>query len=121
MIFKRKFPTGLVKGGFSRSLPSRPSGSSGNGLRNYPPPALARSDPLASTIVLSLFFRAALGIERIFHFETLDDPGFAILSGGKKVLSRSWLGGLVRAVTTEAVKKLTHATESWGALRHRRS
>ncbi|WP_437681457.1 hypothetical protein [Sorangium sp. So ce131] len=70
--------------------------------------------------MLSLFFRAALGIERIFHFETLDDAGFAILSGGKKVMSRSRLGGLVRAVTTAAVKKLTHATESWGALRHRK-
>ncbi|WP_437608110.1 hypothetical protein WMF20_45870 [Sorangium sp. So ce834] len=70
--------------------------------------------------MLSLFFRASLGIERIFHFETLDDPGFAILSGGKKVISRSRLGGLVRAVTTEGVKKLTRATEAWGALRNRR-
>ncbi|MDC0681549.1 hypothetical protein [Sorangium atrum] len=69
--------------------------------------------------MLSLFFRAALGIARIFHFETLHDPGFAILSRGKKVISRSRLGGLVRAVTTEGVKKLTHASESWGALRHR--
>ncbi len=74
----------------------------------------------ARRLVLSLFFRAALGIERIFHFETLDDVGFAILSGGKKVMSRSRLGGLVRAVTTAGVKKLTHATESWGALRHLR-
>ncbi|WP_437894977.1 hypothetical protein [Sorangium sp. So ce124] len=74
----------------------------------------------ARRLVLSLFFRAALGTERILHFETLDDPGFAILSGGKKVISRSRLGGLVRAVTTEGVKKLTLATESRGALRHRR-
>jgi hypothetical protein len=29
----------------------------------------------ARRLVLSLFFRAALGIERIFHFETLDDLG----------------------------------------------
>ncbi|WP_437754341.1 hypothetical protein [Sorangium sp. So ce1389] len=34
-------------------------------------------------------------------------------------MSRSRLGGLVRAVTTAGVKKLTHATELWGALRHR--
>ena len=40
----------------------------------------------ARRLVLSLFFRAALGIERIFHFETLDDLGFALLSGGKKVM-----------------------------------
>ena len=67
--------------------------------------------------MLSLFFRAALGIERIFHFETLDDPGFAILTAGKKVMSRSRLGGLVRAVQTTAVKNFTRATESFRALR----
>jgi hypothetical protein len=71
----------------------------------------------ARRLVLSLFFRAALGIERIFHFETLDDPGFALLTGGKKVMSRSRLGGLVRAVKTKAVKKFARATEHLGALR----
>jgi hypothetical protein len=71
----------------------------------------------ARRLALSLFFRAALGIERIFHFETLDDLGFAVLSGGKRVLSRSRLGGLVRAVTTTAVKKFARATEQLGALR----
>jgi hypothetical protein len=67
--------------------------------------------------VLSLFFRAVLGIERIFHFETLDDLGFAILSGGKKVMSRSRLGGLVRAVKTAGVKEFAQATEGLRALR----
>lgn len=67
--------------------------------------------------MLSLFFRAVLGVERIFHFETLDDPGFAILSGGKKVISRSRLGGLVRAVKTAGVDKLMQATEGLRALR----
>jgi len=71
----------------------------------------------ARRLVLSLFFRAALGIERIFHFETLDDPGFAILSGGDKVLSRTELGGLVRAVTTEPVKQLVLSTEQLETLR----
>ena len=72
----------------------------------------------ARRLALSLFFRAALGIERVFHFETLDDPGFAILSGGKKVMSRSRLGGLMRAVTTVGVKKLARATEELRALRN---
>jgi len=71
----------------------------------------------ARRLALSLFFRAVLGIERVFHFETLDDPGFAILSGGKKVMSRSRLGGLMRAVTTAGVKKLARATEELRALR----
>ena len=73
----------------------------------------------ARRLALSLFFRAALGIERIFHFETLDDAGFALLTGGKKVLSRARLGGLVRAVKTKAVTKLARATESLGALRRK--
>jgi hypothetical protein len=71
----------------------------------------------ARRLVLSLFFRAALGIERIFHFETLDDLGFALLSGGKKVLSRSRLGGLMRAVKTRGVKRFARATEHLGDLR----
>ena len=71
----------------------------------------------ARRLVLSLFFRAALGIERIFHFETLDDLGFGLLTGGSRALSRSRLGGLVRAVSTQAVKKFARATERLGKLR----
>jgi hypothetical protein len=66
--------------------------------------------------VLSLFFRAALGIERIFHFETLHDLGFGLLSGGSRALSRSRLGGLVRAVSTPAAKAFARATERLGKL-----
>ena len=75
------------------------------------------SEEKARRLVLSVFFRAALGIERIFHFETLDDPGFALLSGGDTVLSRTTLGGLVRAVKTEPVQQLALSTEQLEALR----
>jgi len=75
------------------------------------------SPEAARRLVLSLFFRAVVGIERIFHFETLDDVGFALLSGGRRVLSRTRLGGLVRTVTTPASKAFTSATEHLGALR----
>lgn len=71
----------------------------------------------AERLVLSLFFRAVLGIARIFHFETLDDVGFAVLTGGRRVLSRSMLGGLVRAVTTRAVHSFSHQLAHWGELR----
>ncbi len=74
----------------------------------------------AQRLVLSLFFRAALGVERIFHFETLDDLGFALLSGGKRVMSRSRLGGLMRAVKTAAVHRFTRATEDLRALEGQR-
>jgi hypothetical protein len=75
------------------------------------------SEEKARRLVLSLFFRAALGIERIFHFETVDDVGFATLSGGDRVLTRTTLGGLVRAVDTEPVKQLVLSTEQLEALR----
>ena len=61
-------------------------------------------------LALSLYFKAILGIERIFHFETLDDPGFALLSGGKKVMSRSCLGGLLRKVPIRGLNRLMSAT-----------
>ncbi|HWU90984.1 MAG TPA: hypothetical protein VN253_27150 [Kofleriaceae bacterium] len=76
-----------------------------------------KSEDHARRLVLSLFFRAVLGIQRIFHFETITDKGFAILTGGEKVLSRVHLGSWARAVSTPAVKAFTRATERLGALR----
>lgn len=67
--------------------------------------------PHAFRLVLSLFFKAVLGIQRVFHFETLDDPGFAILTGGSRVLSRNMLGGLIRAAPVRGVFRFAHATE----------
>ena len=60
----------------------------------------------AGRTVLSMFFKAIVGIERIFHFETLDDSGFALLTGGQKVLDRNTLGALVRKVDIEGVRQL---------------
>lgn len=62
-------------------------------------------------LVLSLFFKAVLGVQRIFHFETLNDLGFAILTGGKCVLSRTTLGGLVRAAPVRGVLRFVRATQ----------
>jgi len=54
-------------------------------------------------LVLSLFFKAALGLQRIFHFDSINDLGFAHLTGGKRLaLSRTVLGHLVRVVSTRA-------------------
>jgi hypothetical protein len=64
----------------------------------------------AVRLVLSLFFKAALGIPRVFHFETLRDPGFAILSGGKRVRTRQALGSLVRRASLAGVRRLMKAT-----------
>lgn len=61
-------------------------------------------------LVLSLWFKAVLGVQRIFHFETLHDVGFALLTGGTTVLGRSQLGGLVRAVSFCTVKNFVRRT-----------
>lgn len=60
--------------------------------------------------MLSLFFKAVVGVPRIFHFETLRDPGFAILSGGRTVLTRHALGGLVRRVPLMGLRRFMKAT-----------
>jgi len=65
----------------------------------------------ATRLVLSLFFKAVLGIPRVFHFETLHDLGFAILTDGKQVLSRTVLGGLVRAAPVKGVLRFVRATQ----------
>ncbi len=65
----------------------------------------------ARRLVLSLFFKAALGIERIFHFDTQHDPGLAVLTGGTRVLGRNALGSLLRAAPVRGVLRLVHATE----------
>lgn len=51
-----------------------------------------------------------VGVPRIFHFETLQDPGFAILSGGRTVLTRHALGGLVRRVALSGVRCFMKST-----------
>src|SRR5688572_6426936 len=61
-------------------------------------------------LVLSLFFKAIVGVPRIFHFETLQDPGFAILSGARTVLTRHALGALVRRVALTAVRRFVTST-----------
>lgn len=62
-------------------------------------------------LVLSLYFKAVLGVQRIFHFDSLSDIGFAWLTGGPRILSRNTLGGLVRAASTQGVKKLIRLTQ----------
>lgn len=61
-------------------------------------------------LALSLYFKAILGIQRIFHFETLDDAGFALLTGGKKVISRGRLGQYIRKVSTQTVERFMRET-----------
>jgi hypothetical protein len=65
----------------------------------------------AGRLVLSLFFKAVLGIQRLFHFDSLTDVGFALLTGGLRILSRRTLGQWVRAVSTRSVNKFMRLTQ----------
>lgn len=62
-------------------------------------------------LCLSLVLKPLVGIERIFHFETARDVGLALLTGGRRVLSRSTLGSWVRQVPESAMQLLMRATE----------
>lgn len=62
-------------------------------------------------LVLSLFFKAILGVQRIFHFDSLSDVGFALLTGGRRILCRNTLGGLVRAAATRSVSKFIRLSQ----------
>lgn len=65
----------------------------------------------AGRLVLSLFFKAVLGIQRIFHFDSLTDVGLALLTGGERVLPRRALGALVRGVSTRSVHAFVRLTQ----------
>ena len=65
----------------------------------------------AGRLVLSLFFKAVLGIQRLFHFDSLTDVGLALLTGGPRILSRRTLGTLVRAVSTRSVNTFVRLTQ----------
>jgi hypothetical protein len=72
---------------------------------------LGRAGALGGRLVLSLFFKAILGVQRVFHFDSIEDLGFAILTGGeRRALDRNTLGQLVRAAPTRAVQRFVGVT-----------
>jgi hypothetical protein len=72
---------------------------------------LGRTGAIGGRLVLSLFFKAVLGVQRVFHFDSIDDRGFAILTGGeRRALNRNTLGQLVRAALTRAVQHFVRVT-----------
>lgn len=85
------------------------------------PAALALLRPIQRTFgkkapgalrgVLSVFFMAVCGVSRVFHLEGLHDAGFALLTGGRRVLTRRWLGGWVRHVRTRAARLFSRMTQ----------
>lgn len=65
----------------------------------------------ASRLLLTLFFKAVLGIQRIFHLGSLQDAGLALLTGGRRVLSRTAVGRWLRRVSMDSVELLMRRSQ----------
>jgi hypothetical protein len=69
---------------------------------------------------LTSVFMPVVGLERVFHLEQLDDPGFAILSGGlRHCPSRQLVGAWRRHLLWNEVDRFCHRTSPWELLRNR--
>ena len=58
-----------------------------------------------------------VGLERVFHLESLDDPGFAVLSGAARHCpSRQLVGAWRRHLVWHEVDRFCHRTSPWELL-----
>ncbi len=67
------------------------------------PAALAVARRAATRGLLHSLWLPLLGIPRIFHLETADDPGLGRLTGGRRAWSRQRVGAWLRALPERAV------------------
>lgn len=69
---------------------------------------------------LTSVFMPVVGLERVFHLEPLDDPGFAVLSGGTQHCpSRYLVGAWRRHLVWNEVDRFCHRTSPWELLHDR--
>jgi hypothetical protein len=70
---------------------------------------------------LSSVWMLVVGMERVFHLEQMDDPGFAVLSGNlRRCPSRFEVGAWRRHVVWNEVDRFCHRTSPWERLRGRK-
>jgi hypothetical protein len=67
--------------------------------------------------LLTSAFAPVVGLKRIFHLEQMDDPGFAVLSGGRVCPSRQLVGGWRRQLPWYEVDAFCRRTAAWEWLR----
>jgi hypothetical protein len=66
---------------------------------------------------LTSVFMPVVGLERVFHLESLDDPGFAVLSGAARHCpSRQLVGAWRRHLVWHEVDRFCHRTSPWELL-----
>ena len=66
--------------------------------------------------LLTSTFALVVGLERIFHLDEMEDPGFARLTGGRRCPSRYRVGGWRRHLTWYEVDAFCRRTSPWHLL-----
>jgi len=63
--------------------------------------------------LLTSVFALVIGLQRMFHLDQMEDPGFALLTGGWKCPSRHLVGGWRRHLTWHEVDRFCRRTSPW--------
>ena len=66
--------------------------------------------------LLTSIFSLVVGLERIFHLDEMEDPGFARLCGGRRCPSRHTVGAWRRHLSWHEVDAFCHRTSPWHLL-----
>jgi hypothetical protein len=67
--------------------------------------------------LLTSVFALVVGLERIFHLDEMTDPGFALLTGGRRCPSRFSVGGWRRHLPWYEVDAFCRRTSPWQLIR----
>jgi hypothetical protein len=67
--------------------------------------------------LLTSAFALVVGLERVFHLDEMEDPGFAVLTGGRRCPSRYSVGGWRRHLPWYEVDAFCRRTSPWGLIR----
>ena len=63
--------------------------------------------------LLTSAFALVVGLERVFHLDQMEDPGFAWLTGGRRCPSRHSVGGWRRHLPWYEVEAFCRRTRPW--------
>jgi hypothetical protein len=66
--------------------------------------------------LLTSIFSSVIGLERVFHLQQMEDPGFALLCGGRRCPSRHTIGGWRRHLSWYEVDAFCRRTCPWHLL-----
>ena len=69
--------------------------------------------------LLTSIFAPVIGLERVFHLQEMQDPGFAVLTGGRRCPPRHLVGGWRRHLPWYEVDRFCRRTYPWELIRGR--